>query len=329
MAWAACSSPVCSARHTAQVLQELNRPRRLVEGDVVRVVAPAGPIDSDRLQTGAHILESWGLQVEVGEHVLGRSRQGFMSGTDAERASDVERAWCDPRVAAVLCARGGYGSHRMLDRVDWSALRAARHADPAPVLVGFSDITALHEAVGVELGVATLLGPMVASHRFHDDPVSQEHLRATLFGETTEPISGEDVRTLVPGTATGVLAGGTVTLLAAGVGCRSARRSLRGAVLVLEDVDEPAYRIDRALTQLRRAGLLEGLAAVVGGTWSGCGPDDSVDQLLLDELGPLGVPMVNGVDVGHGLRHLTVPLGVPAVLDADAGTLTTAGPALR
>ena len=145
------------------MLTELRRPRALVDGDVVRVIAPSGPIDPDRLQAGAHLLESWGLQVEVGEHVLGRTRHGYLAGTDAERASDFVRAWCDPTVAAVMCARGGYGTHRMIDLVDWSALRAARHDDPPPALVGFSDVTALHEAVGVELGVASLLGPMVAS----------------------------------------------------------------------------------------------------------------------------------------------------------------------
>ncbi len=303
------------------MLTELRRPRALVDGDVVRVVAPSGPIDPDRLQAGAHLLESWGLQVEVGEHVLGRTRHGYLSGSDSERASDVVRAWCDPKVAAVLCARAGYGVQRMLDLVDWSALRAARHDDPPPALVGFSDVTALHEAVGVELGVVSLLGPMVASHRFHEDPVSQQHLRDTLFGAAPGPISGADVRTLVPGTAEGVLAGGTLTLLAASTGGRSSRRSLEGAVLVLEDVDEPTYRLDRALTQLRRTGALDGLAGVVGGIWAECGDPDTIDELLLDRLGSLGVPMVNGVDVGHGVRHLTVPLGVAATLDADVGVL--------
>ncbi len=308
------------------MLTELRRPRALVDGDVVRVIAPSGPIDPDRLQAGAHLLESWGLQVEVGEHVLGRTRHGYLAGTDAERASDFVRAWCDPTVAAVMCARGGYGAHRMVDLVDWSALRAARHDDPPPALVGFSDVTALHEAVGVELGVASLLGPMVASYRFHEDEVSQQHLRDTLFGKDPGPLGGDDVRTLVPGTADGVLAGGTVTLLASSVGGRSARRSLAGAVLVLEDVDEPTYRLDRALTQLRRAGVLDDVAAVVGGQWVECGDPDTIDELLLDRLGKLGVPMVNGVDVGHGHRHLTVPLGVRAHLDADDGELV-AGPA--
>lgn len=303
------------------MLTELRRPRALVAGDVVRVVAPSGPIDPDRLQTGAHVLESWGLQVEVGEHVLGRARHGYLAGSDAERASDFVRAWCDPSVAAVMCARGGYGVQRMLDLVDWSALRSARHDDPPPALVGYSDVTALHEAVGVELGVASLLGPMVASYRFHEDEVSQRHLRETLFGTDPGPIAGADVRTLVPGSADGVLVGGTLTLLAASTGGRSSRRSLAGGLLVLEDVDEPTYRLDRALTQLRRTGALDGLTGVVGGIWAECGDPDTIDELLLDRLGGLGVPMVNGVDVGHGVRHLTVPLGVSARLDADGGVL--------
>ncbi len=232
--------------------------------------------------------------------MLDRGREGYLAGGDAERASDLERAWCDPRVAAVLCARGGYGVQRMLDLVDWSALRAARPGEQAPVLVGFSDITALHEAIGVELGVVSLLGPLAASALFLDDLDGREHLRTTLFEpEKAAPLTGRHATTLVPGTAVGVLAGGTVSLIAAGIGTRSSRHSLAGAILVLEDVDEEGYRLDRILTQLRRSGALDGVAGIAGGTWLRCEGQDVVDDLLLDRLGDLGVPMVNGLDFGH------------------------------
>jgi muramoyltetrapeptide carboxypeptidase len=311
-------------------LLALQRPRRLEPGDVVRIVAPSGPIDPVRLQAGAQVLETWGLQVEIGEHVLDRGREGYLAGTDSERASDLERAWCDPRVTAVLCARGGYGVQRMLDLVDWSALRAARPGDEAPVLVGFSDITALHEAIGVELGVVSLLGPMAASAFFLDDPDGREHLRATLFEpDKVPPVTGHFATTLVPGKAEGIVAGGTVSLITAGIGTRSSRHSLAGAILVIEDVDEERYRLDRILTQLRRSGALDGVAGIAGGTWVRCESQEVVDDLLCDRLGDLGVPMVNGLDFGHASPHLTVPLGVRARLDADARTLTALDPPLR
>ncbi len=309
------------------MLTELRRPRALVDGDVVRVIAPSGPIDPDRLQAGAHLLESWGLQVEVGEHVLGRTRHGYLAGTDAERASDFVRAWCDPTVAAVMCARGGYGAHRMVDLVDWSALRAARHDDPPPALVGFSDVTALHEAVGVELGVASLLGPMVASYRFHEDEVSQQHLRDTLFGKDPGPRR----RRRRPHAR------------ARHRRRRPRRRDRHAARRRASAAGPPAAR-SRVPSSCSRTstspptgstarspscgapGVLDDVAAVVGGQWVECGDPDTIDELLLDRLGGLGVPMVNGVDVGHGHRHLTVPLGVRAHLDADDGELV-AGPA--
>ena len=187
-------------------MQSLTRPRRLRAGDRVAVVAPSGHVVGERLERGCALLRSWGLDVRVGEHVLQRSRHH--AGTDAQRAADLQAAWCDPRTAAVLCARGGSGAARLVDRLDWAAMAAAG----PKVLVGFSDVTVLHEAVAHHLGLAGLCGPMPAAAVFggeHPDPVSVEHLRRTLF----EP---DAVRELawpgstvshVPGRATGVTVG--------------------------------------------------------------------------------------------------------------------------
>ncbi|GGO95016.1 S66 peptidase family protein [Wenjunlia tyrosinilytica] len=303
----------------------LVRPARLRGGDRVVIVAPSGPIPRERLDAGVDILRAWDLDVEVGEHVLDTHSSGYLAGGDADRARDLQRAWLDPGVAAVICARGGYGAQRMVDLLDWDAMRAAG----PKVFVGFSDVTALHEAFAVRLGLATLHGPMAAGVAFVKDGPTQEHLRRTLFEpENARVLTSPAAAPLVPGTAHGVTAGGCLSLIAAEAGTPHARRSLRGAIWVIEDVAEEAYRLDRCLTQLLRSGLLDGVAAVALGSWQDCSPEDEVRRLMLDRLGPLGVPVLWELGFGHCPSHITVPLGVPALLDAGNGTLTLDVPAL-
>ncbi len=237
-------------------VRPLLRPPRLAPGARVAVVAPSGPVSEERLQAGLDMLRGWDLDPVVAPHVLDRHGQfDYLAGTDADRAADLETAWRDPSVAAVLCARGGYGAQRMVDLLDWEAMRAAG----PKVFVGFSDVTVLHEAFATRLGLATLYGPMAAGIDFIKNARAQEHLRATLF----EP---ESVRTitstgaaLVPGRARGVTLGGCLCLLAAEAGTPHARTSARGGLLCLEDVGEKTYRLDRCLTQLLRAGLFDGV----------------------------------------------------------------------
>ena len=299
----------------------LRRPSRLRPGDRVAVVAPSGPVDPDRLRRGCALLTSWGLRVKLGHHV--NERSGFLAGADPGRAADLVDAWCDANFRAVFCARGGYGAARLLGLLDWPALAAV--AEP-PWLVGGSDVTALHEAVATHLGVATLFGPMPAGEVLGGaegpDAASAAALHTALFappGPLTLTTSGTANATLVPGRARGITAGGTLALLAAAVGTPDTT-SAAGAVLLLEDVGEPAYRIDRMLTQLVRSGWLDGVAAVALGSWERCGPG-TID-VLAERLGRLGVPVLAGLPFGHGVPQLSVPLGALATLDTAAGTLT-------
>ncbi|MFI2369456.1 LD-carboxypeptidase [Streptomyces sp. NPDC018833] len=305
----------------------LSRPARLTPGARVAVVAPSGPVPGERLDAGLDILRGWDLEPVVMPHVREtHPRLDYLAGTDEARARDLTEAWCDPSVSAVICARGGYGVQRMVDLVDWAAMRAAG----PKVFVGYSDVTALHEAFAVRMGLATLHGPMVGAVTFLKDARTQASLRATLFEpESVRTFQGlPGARTMVPGRASGVTFGGCLALLAAGIGTPHARRSARGGLLLLEDVGEEDYRIDRMLTQLLRAGWLTGVAGVVLGSWAECGPYERVRAVLLDRLGDLGVPVVEEFGFGHGDTALTMPLGVPAVLDADARTLTLQVPAL-
>lgn len=307
-------------------MKPLTRPRRLAPGARVAVVAPSGPVPEERLQAGLDVLRGWDLDPVVAPHVLDRHPDfDYLAGTDTDRAADLQAAWCDPSVDAVLCARGGYGAQRIADLLDWDAMAAAG----PKVFVGFSDITALHEAFATRLGLLTLHGPMAAGIDFVKNARAQDHLKATLFSpESVRTIASAGGGALVPGRARGVLLGGCLSLLAADLGTPYARPSARGGLLCLEDVGEEPYRLDRYLTQLLRSGWLDGVAGVLLGSWQGCGPYERVRRVVADRLGGLGVPVAEEFGFGHGAGALTIPFGAAAELDAEAGTLTLEGPAL-
>jgi muramoyltetrapeptide carboxypeptidase len=292
-------------------------PAPLRPGDTVAVIAPSGQVDPDRLRLGGKVLESFGLTVALGEHVLDRTG-GYLAGTDAARAGDFSRAWRDADVSAVICARGGYGAMRMLDLVDWDGLAGM----PPKLFVGASDVTALHEAIGSRLSVATLFGPMVATAAVAQaEEWSMAAYRAALFGEWSGMcVYAEEPAVLSPGSTSGITAGGNLSLLAATVGSGTSRPAAE-AILLLEDVREEPYRIDRLLTQLHRSGWFDQVAAVALGTWTDCGDPAAVEDVLRDRLCPLGVPVLGGFPFGHGTRQASIPLGVKAVLDTETAAL--------
>lgn len=298
------------------------RPPRLRAGDLVAVVAPSGPVPPATLEAGVAVLESWGLRVQVMPHALDtHPTLDYLAGTDAARAEDLTAAWADPSVRAVFCARGGYGAHRMVDLVDWEVVRAAE----PKVLVGYSDVTVLHQAVAAHVGVVTLHGPMPGTQSFVDSVVMQEHLRATLFEpESAQRLSGPDAHVLVDGTATGITTGGCVSLLTTSLATPTLPVA-SGGIVLLEDIDEKAYRLDSYLTHLRRSGWFDGVAGIALGSWADCEPAEPV---VVDILGDLGVPILGDLGFGHGPDPLTVPLGVAATLDTADGSLTLDEPAL-
>ncbi|MGW1721822.1 S66 peptidase family protein [Streptomyces sp. NPDC002306] len=307
-------------------MRQLLRPSRLAPGARVAVVAPSGPVAEDRLQAGLDVLRGFDLDPVVAPHVLDRHGElDHLAGTDADRAADLQAAWCDPSVDAVLCARGGYGAQRMVDLLDWSAMRAAG----PKVFVGFSDITVLHQAFATRLGLVTLHGPAAAGVDFTKSARAQEHLRATLFAPETVRTLGAGGGALAPGRARGVTLGGCLSMITSDLGTPHAHPGAGGGLLLIEDVGERAYRIDRMLTQLLRTGWLDGVAGIGLGSWAGCGPYAEVRAVLADRLGGLGVPVVEELGFGHGDDALTVPFGMSAELDAAAGTLTLDEPALR
>lgn len=295
--------------------------RVLNPGDTVAIVAPSGPVRPALLAGGVAAVEELGFAVRLLPGA--RERDGFLAGSDAVRLADLHAAWADGQVAALWCARGGYGAQRLVDGLDWDLVRA----NPKP-LVGYSDVTALHLALWARTGQTSIHGPTVEANPGRLAAASWQSVRALLA--SPPPPAGSvllrDGRTLVAGTAAGPLVGGNLALVCATVGTGDAR-ALDGAVLLLEDVDEPGYRLDRMLLHLRRAGVLARCVGIVGGGFTRCTDDHGTDPdaLLAEHAAAAGLPTATGWELGHGPGQLAVRHGAPVVLDATAGMLL-AGP---
>lgn len=299
----------------------VRRPAALRPGDVVTLVSPAGPVPRARVDLGVELLSSWGLVPEVAPHALDRDGEhlGYLAGADADRLGDLNAAFADPRVRAVFCTRGGYGALRIVDGLELEPLRD----DPKP-LVGFSDVTTLQLALWAKLRLVSVHGPVAAWNPARLGPVAAEALRSAVMSTGPVVVARDPAEPTaaiaVPGVASGTLIAANLALLVAGLGSADFP-DLTGAIVLLEDVTEEPYRLDRLLTQLRRAGL--GRAAGVAlGQFTECGRDADVIAVVADRLTDLGIPVLGGLPVGHGQDQRTVPFGVPAVLDVAAGTLT-------
>lgn len=305
------------------------RPPALRSGARIALVAPAGPLAPGAVDRAAARVDGWGWVPVIGEHA--RGRHGYLSGSDAERAADFEAALLSPDNDAIWCLRGGYGTMRIVDRLTWSAL-----AERPRALVGFSDNTALHLAAQLA-GVVSFHGPHPAAEEL--PPFAVQRLHAVLSGNNVpEPLPFPSDHpqhrgdTVTGGVVEGPLVGGNLSLVAATLGTIYSVRA-KGAILFLEEVGEPAYRIDRLLSQLRLAGIFDAVAGVAVGAFSEC-PDAQDEQtpaaaeVLQDHLQDLGVPVVAGFPFGHIPESWTLPLGIRARLDADAGTLTLLEPAV-
>ncbi|MET0364600.1 MAG: LD-carboxypeptidase [Sphingobium sp.] len=315
----------------------LVKPPRLRTGDTVGLIEPAGfTDDAFDLDLVKETIVAMGLKPRAAPHLAGR--YGYLAGTDADRAADVNMMFADPDVRAVFAVRGGWGCARILPRLDFAAIRK----NPK-LLIGFSDITALHLAFAAKVGFTTIHGPNAASSW---GAYSWDAFRAVAFDAATptfaNPVGHEDrlaqrsgrIRTFRPGVARGRLLGGNLTVLSALMGT-AYLPDFTGALLFIEDVSEAPYRIDRMLTQLTLGGVLGKLAGVVFGQCTDCGPGGpgyggfTLSQVLQQHLEPLGIPAFQGGQFGHVANQYSLPLGVQAEMDASAGTIRLLEAAVR
>jgi muramoyltetrapeptide carboxypeptidase len=297
-------------------------PRRLEPGDQVRFVSPASTPDRECVKRGEQLLTSWGLRVEIGAHAFDTFGH-YLAGRDEDRLSDMNEALRDPGVRAIFVTAGGKGAYRIANGLDFAAAR--RH--PKPV-VGFSETTILHMALWRSCLLVGFHGPHVGWNDDWYGPRVADSLRRALMEPETLTIRQDPreltAKVLVEGLATGVLMGGNLDMIATSVGW--ACPSFDGAILFIEDVDKQIGRLDRALTQLLRSGLLDGVQGVAVGQFIRCADENphkwSIVDVLHDRLSALGVPVLGGLPIGHGPQTPTVALGARATLDTGTLTLT-------
>jgi muramoyltetrapeptide carboxypeptidase len=305
------------------------RPAALKRGDTIAFVAPAGPAELPPMRAYADQLQKDGYLVIIPPGIEHR-KNGYLAGSDEDRAAELNRMIRDPRVQAIFPAAGGYGTTRILDRIDYAALRK----DPK-IITGYSDLTALHLAIARQVRLVTFHSPMPIYNLWQKDKprfaFAAESFRRAVFADqykkgesgyiTAVPRDAKPKK-LVGGRARGRLLGGNMTLICSTLGTPYALQP-KGAILLLEDTNEAPYRVDRMFSQLRLAGVLDVVAGVVVGSFSPSDHPDAkeLDRVLREWLGGLKVPVLMRFPVGHTPLNATLPHGGLVELDADAETL--------
>lgn len=314
------------------------KPTRLNYGDTLGIVAPASaPPNPKSIERSVAVLERLGFKTRLAPNV--RKRWGFLAGSDRERAGDLMKMFADPKVKAIICVRGGYGTSRLLPLLDYRLIRAH-----PKIFIGYSDITSLHCAFLKQSNLVSFHGPMLNSDFVNEhfpEFTLQSFLRTLMQpaapGSICQGFRGKTVTVLRRGRASGPLLGGNISLLCAALGTPY-QPSFKNAILFFEDLDEVPYRFDRMLTQLLNAGLLQQVAGVAIGINKNCKDPkarkareyrQSLQDVFRERLLPLKVPVVSGLPFGHISRNATLPVGIRATLDAEKGDLVIAEAAVR
>lgn len=303
------------------------KPKRLCPGDTIGVITPASPGNLESAKQGILWLENQGFHVKLGKSV--NQADGYLAGTDAERTADIHDMFAAPDVDGIICMRGGYGTMRLLEQLDYSLIQCH-----PKVFVGYSDITALHTSIGQRTGLVTFHGPMVSSDIGNDltDYTGNALLRAITSAEPLglidNPPPFQAPEFIVPGIAEGCLTGGNLSLITSTLGTPY-EINTQGKIFCLEDVGEEPYRIDRMLTQLLLAGKLQEAAGIVVGVCADCDPKPDtkppsiqLEEVLQERLGNLKKPILYQLHFGHTENQVTLPFGVTAILDTNGLVIT-------
>lgn len=302
--------------------------KRLEAGDTIGMVAPAGPADRSKVERAIEHLIEMGYKVKAGKSVY--SRRGYLAGEDELRAYDINNMFADDEVNAVFCLRGGYGSQRILDMVDYRTIR-----DNPKIFMGYSDITALLNAIYQKCELITFHGPMGGDFAGGLEKHTKRAMKSAL--ESIDPI-GEVPNPEMPevvseGKGKGALVGGNLSIVAASLGTPY-EINTKGRILLLEDVFEEPYSIDRMLTQLRLAGKFRDAAGIVLGDWGSSEPEEqgkslSLEEVFEDVFKDMGKPVLKGLKIGHCKPNITVPIGAEVSLDTGTITFCILEPAVK
>lgn len=313
-------------------------PNALKEGDTIGIVSPASAIfDSEPYDIAKESFEAMGLKVKFGKAT--RNRYGHLAGTDEERAEELNEMFRDSEIKGIIALRGGSGSARILDKLDYEAIK-----NNPKVFLGYSDITALHMAIFEKTGLVTFHGPVAVSSW---NSFSYDYFKRLVFQKETITYSNPNnkggqlaqtrnrIRTINPGKAKGKLMGGNLSVLTGIMGSEYFPKNWKGNILYLEDIGEKIYAVDRMMSQLYLGGVFNEINGLVFGKCSDCDPGGSgYGSLTLEEvidhyIKPLGIPAYSGAMIGHIDDNSTIPNGLEAEIDAEAGTITLLSPATK
>jgi len=284
---------------------------RLRPKDVIGVAAPSARFDAQAFQKGVLCLESMGFEVHIPNGITGRHR--YLAGTDRQRADVLNSLFSDPGIKGIIAARGGFGAMRLLPLLDWDAI-----AENPKLFMGFSDPTALISSLVCKAGICALHGPNLVSLGRADKKTLDSFVKTVTGRFTRIDLPFDQV--VVGGCATGRLVGGNLATLTHMIGT-AYQPDFTGSILFMEDVGEPAYKIDRMLTQMKMAGVLEGVQGVVTGAFDGCDNKAYIPQIIQEVFFDANIPICMGIDVGHGAVNLSLPMGGRVILDADRACL--------
>ena len=307
------------------------KPNRLKRGDKIGLIAPGFQIREDQLEKSIQNLKIFGFQAVYSPHLLGKS--GYFSGTDQERADDINELFANPEVKGIMAVKGGCGCTRILNLLDYQTIRK----NPK-VIMGFSDVTALLSAIHQETGLITFHGPV--SQTIYIDYNAMQFRRLIMNPRNTTLIesSSDDLKlsaekpeyaryTITPGQAEGQLAGGNLSVLASMTGAKYQLNG-KGKIIFIEEIDEDPYRIDRMLTQLIESGILPQANGIMFGICRGCNTSKnqlsdsfSLREVIEDRIKPLGIPACYGLSFGHNIHNFTLPIGINTQLDTERMTV--------
>lgn len=295
----------------------MQKPSHLSKGDTVGIIAPAGPVDEEKLKRAIPFLESLGLHVRVGEHVY--KNNGFIAGTDKERINDFHEMIADPSIKAVFCARGGYGTGRIASELDYELIRTH-----PKIFWGYSDITYLHTAIRQQTGLITFHGPMIASDVSSEqfDEQSAHSFKqlfspnAITYDETISPL-----RVISEGKVTGNLVGGNLSVFMSTLGTPY-EINVKDCILLIEDIGEDPYQVDGLCNQLKQSGKLDEVAGIVIGDFRSRTLDQSVRSeefyfIFEHYFSHINKPVIAGFQIGHCFPNIGIPLGSRATLSSE------------
>ncbi|MEM8895214.1 MAG: LD-carboxypeptidase [Bacteroidota bacterium] len=309
---------------------DIIKPKALNKGDTIGLITPASAISRTAFENSLTNLENLGFKVKYSPNM--RVKKGFLAGTDAQRVKDIHDMYSDDGFSGIICARGGYGSGRLVSQLDYDLIR-----NNPKVFIGYSDITALHYAIHANTGLVTFHGPVAASsfpksteNYFEDVVIKGKEVKLKAVQKPDKPNRAFDVFSINSGTAEGPLVGGNLSLMVSLMGTPY-DLDFEGKIVFIEEIGESPYRVDRMLTQVLNSGKLDKAAGVALGVFNNCEtrPEDpdfgdslSLKEVLEDRLSSLNIPVAYGFPIGHISENATLPMGARASLDTSKFTLS-------